>query len=1036
MATDEDVSAFVNLLQLLRSPDNPVRSDAERRYADASKTDPPRVFACLGISVTHQDEVVRIQAGTLLRRAALQSDAEDPWPKAKVVHPLVQSNLLKALAYEPSSAVRRVLVAAIAVISEAGPWPDLVPFAFKLSKENAEAAICLLSEIMGSHVQEIMSQGQELVTIVDQGLAFHAASTVSMICQMVPAVDQAIQQIQQILPKMEDSLRTLAGGGSRGSLSTALQALIGLVENSPTFFKPRYQTWIDLMLDFASASSLDSAVRLLSFEWVSTLTAAKGLLKAVPDLPEKVLSVAFLFLREVDESAHDDEDLHKEGEAKVDFFVKKFSFKVTVKPLMTLTARHVSGSWKEKVAAAMAIRAAGEYADDTAADQMAEFLLQLLADSHARVRLAAFFGLGQLCHDRISNFHEKWCDKFMPALVQGCNDTDVIAVKAISALEAHLHGLSEQEIQRFSDTLICVLMQKLQSTDEAILIASLEAIGALAISLDSFDSYDSLVPLLLRALAGEAVSQSHQTLQEKAFECISLTGFAVSKEKFAPAAAAALKSMFTTSISQLGQLSDCTSDALKRICKVLGKDFADFLPHFVPNILRVLETDVFTTDIQGAGDDDLVIAAGDTTIRVKTGQLTEMVALLNILEVFMKHTAEGYIHPVDFVRPTSETLAKLLCSNPSSEISPITSEIRSALYPCWAELVGLVTPVNPQLVSELVQNFVDKVGSDLVKADEADEIASMAMGIVTIINRAGIGTLRPEQVNSICELAVAEIRQSFQRDAAVTEATETTEADSQGSTGSTDSAEDEHQCRTELLSMITACMKADARTFIASTWQTLQALLQQWFVSYGQLGGKKLALHLACDICQHLGEAVNLLAGFMDQIIKALTSRSKEERHWAAFTVNYAARSSAFSPFAAQATERLKAHLQGDSETAALLQLCLTHRQCADSDCWAMCFAALPLKVEMAECRRLNSCLFTEVQSGGLQGLLAARALGYLCEVYGNKDFCDEELQINLNQALRQLPEKAYRDLFSVLTAAQQKKLERIVSQPGPKHAW
>ena len=71
--------------------------------------------------------------------------------------------------------------------------------------------------------------------------------------------------------------------------------------------------------------------------------------------------------------------------------------------------------------------------------------------------------------------------------------------------------------------------------------------------------------------------------------------------------------------------------------------------------------------------------------------------------------------------------------------------------------------------------------------------------------------------------------------------------------------------------MISACMKADARTFIASTWQTLQALLQQWFVSYAQLGGKRLALHLACDICQHLGEeAVTLLAnGFMDQIIKA-----------------------------------------------------------------------------------------------------------------------------------------------------------------------
>ena len=51
-------------------------------------------------------------------------------------------------------------------------------------------------------------------------------------------------------------------------------------------------------------------------------------------------------------------------------------------------------------------------------------------------------------------------------------------------------------------------------------------------------------------------------------------------------------------------------------------------------------------------------------------------------------------------------------------------------------------------------------------------------------------------------------------------------------------------------------------------------------------------------------------------LAEALTSRSKEERHWAAFTVNYAARSSAFSPFAAQATEGLKGHLQGDGSSA------------------------------------------------------------------------------------------------------------------------
>ena len=55
---------------------------------------------------------------------------------------------------------------------------------------------------------------------------------------------------------------------------------------------------------------------------------------------------------------------------------------------------------------------------------------------------------------------------------------------------------------------------------------------------------------------------------------------------------------------------------------------------------------------------------------------------------------------------------------------------------------------------------------------------------------------------------------------------------------------------------------------------------------------------------------------------QALNSDSRGTRHWAAFTVNYAARSgTAFSPFAAQAAERLKGRLQGDSNPAEFLGL-------------------------------------------------------------------------------------------------------------------
>ena len=66
---------------------------------------------------------------------------------------------------------------------------------------------------MNSHMQEIISNGQELVKIVNQGLSSKnlAASTIVMISEMVQTVDgtETMKQIQQILPKIEDSLRSL-----------------------------------------------------------------------------------------------------------------------------------------------------------------------------------------------------------------------------------------------------------------------------------------------------------------------------------------------------------------------------------------------------------------------------------------------------------------------------------------------------------------------------------------------------------------------------------------------------------------------------------------------------------------------------------------------------------------------------------------------------------------------------------------------------------------------------------------------------------
>merc|ERR1719436_1827179 len=100
------------------------------------------------------------------------------------------------------------------------------------------------------------------------------------------------------------------------------------------------------MLVFANAKgTIEDGTRGLAFEWVSTIaeSKAKALLKAVPDLPQKVLHTAFAFLCEVeedpqwqtvdaDEEEDDDDSLAKTGEAKVDFFSKKLGFEQVGKP--------------------------------------------------------------------------------------------------------------------------------------------------------------------------------------------------------------------------------------------------------------------------------------------------------------------------------------------------------------------------------------------------------------------------------------------------------------------------------------------------------------------------------------------------------------------------------------------------------------------------------------------------------------------------------------------------------------------------------
>jgi len=875
-----------------------------------------------------------------------------------------------------------------------------------------------------------------------------------------------------------------------------LQALIASASSQAAFFKPRFREWVDMMLSFAGAKgSIQDGMRSLAFEWVSTIaeSKAKALTKAVPDLPSKALETAFVFLTEVeedegwrrvdeDEEEDDDDTLHKAGEAKVDFFVKKLGFDQTRKPLWALVQRHASNErWEGRLAAAMALRASVEFVDDPAAlDAMATLLLELAKDQHMRVRYAALLALGQICHDQDAAFHNRWHGRLIPRLVGACGDpVDRVAAMAVGALEAVIADLEDSVLEDYAQQILEALVSKLRScSHKGVLVAVMEAVGALAAGLEgSFDDYyEQLMQMLLAFVTRPAGDSSEATLRGKAFECISLLGFSVGKERFASAAQQVMSAMLATPQVADDVQTDCIRDSMERMCKILGSDFAVFLPSLLPGVLASLSMEAVVSRSVGEEQDDeaedeITVPTDEGLMKVKTSQIGEMLAVVSLLKVFIEETGSNFF---EYVRPTVEALARILgCAD---SILHLASSVRDAVYPCWAGLVEAASKAIPArgqeaqaLVIDLVQQFVDKVGTDLAKAEDPDDIAPMAHGIAAVVRNAGAGCLQQTQMQGMCDLAGAEIIKSFQREKAIKDAggipspfgvpgagdEDEDDALDDGDLDGGKEEDEEQQARVGLSAIFGACMKASPVAFVSHSWPQLQTLLQEWLRPERQGASRHLGLHVACDLCEHLGpEAAPIWPVFMEAVLDALSSEVADERNTAAFAVLLAAQAPAYGEqYAPRAYRAIAASLQRfkakktdedaqratDNAVAALVQLCLSHPASSpDLDgCWQAALAKLPLKVDLEEGQKLHRKLFVEAQlpGGGALGNIArvAQILGYLCEIYGRSEHCDESLQADLVQAFASLPQAALETFLPQLSAKQRKKADRILQDAGRK---
>merc|ERR1719183_1014668 len=144
---------------------------------------------------------------------------------------------------------------------------------------------------------------------------------------------------------------------------------------------------------------------------------------------------------------------------------------------------------------------------------------------------------------------------------------------------------------------------------------------------------------MLKQVMSNATGEKENRLRGKAFECISLLGMAVGKDKFHEDAKEAVAAMMRMPPLEADDLQrEYIKEASERICKCLKKDFARFLPHLLPGVLNSLklEGEEVGTAAEGNDDDQFVtVSVGEgKLVKVRSSKFEEISQSIQLIQTF------------------------------------------------------------------------------------------------------------------------------------------------------------------------------------------------------------------------------------------------------------------------------------------------------------------------------------------------------------------------------------------------------------------
>lgn len=503
-------------------------------------------------------------------------------------------------------------------------WPEVVQALWQCAqnadhrqRESALTVFSAMPSLFGGNLQTHARNVTQLVMtgLGDSETEVQVAATKAF-AAFTRVIDKNMKELfaQMVPAVLEVIVRCLVANQVDGG-QMALESLIDVAEITPKMLRPVVAPILDSMVEICSNTEVDDDCRKLALEvLVSLATSAPGMVRKVPDFPQRVVPLCLQLLLDVEddeewttidkvEDVNDTEnDMATAGETALDRLAIALGARTILPAAFELIPGMLTDEdWKQRSGGCFAISAIGEGCKKFMReylDEVVQRVVPLLSDQHPRVVYAACNAVGQLAidfapdapKDAVHGFQMRFHEQVLPALVavMGMEGHPRCQAHASSALDNFCEHAGKEILGPYLQPILTRLGEMLGTDSLIVQEAAVATLATIAESAEDYfqDYYHTFMPHL-KMIMQQGTDKQYRMLRARCFDCVTMMGLAVGKEMFVDDAIEIMEALRDTESTQGADDLQTPSilQSWARICQILKEDFVPFLPDVIGPVI-------------------------------------------------------------------------------------------------------------------------------------------------------------------------------------------------------------------------------------------------------------------------------------------------------------------------------------------------------------------------------------------------------------------------------------------------------------------